>query len=43
MSIVDMASRLIRLVPKMAQQVDLVERGFELPINAGSRLRPQRD
>jgi hypothetical protein len=31
-------------VPKMAVLVEQVERGrFELPINAGSRLRPQRD
>jgi hypothetical protein len=38
------ASRLIRWVPKMAVLVEQVERGrFELPINAGSRLRPQRD
>lgn len=38
------AARLIRLVPKMAAQVDLAEQGrFELPINAGSKLRPHRD
>jgi hypothetical protein len=38
------ASRLIRLIPKMSIQSGLVDRGrFELPINAGSRLRPQRD
>jgi hypothetical protein len=38
------AARLIRLVPKMALQTDLAERGrFELPINAGSKLRPHRD
>jgi PIN like domain len=38
------AARLIRLIPKMAQQTDLAERGrFELPINAGSKLRPHRD
>lgn len=37
------AARLIRLMPKMAAQTDLVESGrFELPINAGSRLRPHR-
>jgi hypothetical protein len=43
MLIIEMASRLIRLVPKMAAQVNLVERGrFELPVNAGSRLRQQR-
>ena len=44
MSVEETASRLILLVPKMAAQVDLIERGrFELPINAGARLRPQRD
>jgi hypothetical protein len=38
------AARLIRLVPKMAAQTDLADRGrFELPINAGSKLRPHRD
>lgn len=38
------AARLIRLVPKMAAQVALADRGrFELPINAGSKLRPQQD
>jgi hypothetical protein len=38
------AARLIRLVPKMAAQTELAERGrFELPINAGSKLRPHRD
>jgi hypothetical protein len=43
MTIIDMAAGLIRVVPKMAAQVDLVERGrFELPVNAGSRLRQQR-
>lgn len=37
------AARLIRLVPLMAAQTKLVERGrFELPIK-GARLRPQRD
>lgn len=36
--------RLIRLFPKLCQQSDLAERGrFELPINAGSKLRPHRD
>lgn len=44
MTVEETASRLIRLVPKMVAQVDLIERGrFELPINAGARLRPQRD
>jgi hypothetical protein len=38
------AARLIRLIPKMATQSDLADRGrFELPINAGSKLRPHRD
>jgi len=38
------AARLIRLIPKMASQTDLADRGrFELPINAGSKLRPHRD
>jgi hypothetical protein len=37
------AARLIRLVPLMAAQTALIERGrFELPIK-GARLRPQRD
>ncbi|MFG1383936.1 PIN-like domain-containing protein [Xanthobacter versatilis] len=40
----EQAARLIRLMPKIAAQVDLAERGrFELPINAGSKLRPHRD
>ena len=43
-SVHETAARLIRLVPKMAAQTGLTERGrFELPINAGSKLRPQRD
>lgn len=38
------AARLIRLVPLMAKQVDIADRGrFELPIHAGSKLRPHRD
>jgi hypothetical protein len=38
------AARLIRLIPKMAAQTDLADGGrFELPINAGSKLRPHRD
>jgi PIN like domain len=38
------AVRLIRLIPKMAAQADLADRGrFELPINAGSKLRPHQD
>ena len=37
-------ARLIRLVSIMAAQVALADRGrFELPINAGSKLRPHRD
>ena len=42
--VAETAARLIRLVPKMAAQVELTERGrFDLPINAGSKLRPHRD
>jgi hypothetical protein len=38
------AAWLIRLIPKMAAQTDLVDRGrVELPVNAGSKLRPHRD
>ncbi|MCZ7656612.1 MAG: hypothetical protein M5U07_01540 [Xanthobacteraceae bacterium] len=37
------AARIIRLIPKMAAQTELAERGrFELPINPGSKLRPHR-
>ena len=40
----EQSARLIRLIPKMAAQTDLAESGrFELPINAGSKLRPHRD
>jgi hypothetical protein len=40
----EQAWRLIRLIPKMAQQTEIAERGrFELPIRAGSKLRPHRD
>lgn len=43
-TVAETAARLIRLVPKMAAQTDLAERGrFELPINAGSKFRPHRD
>jgi hypothetical protein len=43
-SVDETAARLIRLVPKMAAQTDLAERGrFELPINPGSKLKPHRD
>ena len=42
--VAETTARLIRLVPKMAAQVDLAERGrFDLPINAASKLRPHRD
>jgi hypothetical protein len=42
-SVEETAARLVRLVPKMAAQTELAERGrFELPINAGSKLRPHR-
>jgi hypothetical protein len=42
-SVEETAWRLIRLIPKMAQQTDLAERGrFELPIRPGSKLRPHR-
>ena len=37
------AARLIRLVPLMSKQVEIADRGrFDLPINAGSKLRPHR-
>lgn len=43
-SVEETAARLIRLIPKIIAQVELAERGrFELPINAGSKLRPHRD
>jgi hypothetical protein len=43
-SVPETAARLIRLVPIMATQVAIADRGrFELPINAGSKLRPHRD
>lgn len=43
-SVEETAWRLIRLFPKMIAQTDLTERGrYVLPINAGSKLRPQRD
>jgi hypothetical protein len=42
--VAETAARLIRLTPKMAAQTELADRGrFELPINAGSKLRPHRD
>ena len=43
-SVPETAARLIRLVPLMAKQVDIADRGrFDVPINAGSKLRPHRD
>ena len=43
-SVPETAARLIRLVPLMTKQVDIADRGrFDLPINAGSKLRPHRD
>ncbi len=43
-SVPETAARLICLVPLMAKQVDIADRGrFDLPINAGSKLRPHRD
>jgi PIN like domain len=37
-------ARLILLVPKMASLLELQDRGrLDLPINAGSKLRPHRD
>lgn len=37
-------ARLIRLVPNMAKLVDLQDRGrIDLPINAGSKLKPHRN
>jgi hypothetical protein len=43
-SVEETTARLIRLMSKMAAQTELAERGrFELPINPGSKLRPQRD
>lgn len=42
--VAETAVRLIRWVPTMAKQVELTDRDrFELPINAGSKLRPYRD
>jgi PIN like domain len=43
-SVPETAARLIRLVPLMVKQVEIADRGrFDLPINAGSKLRPHRD
>ncbi len=43
-SVPETAARLIRLVPLMATQTSIAERGrFALPINANSKLRPHRD
>jgi hypothetical protein len=42
-SVEETAARLIRLMPKIVAQTGLAESGrFELPINAGSKLRPHR-
>jgi hypothetical protein len=44
LTVEEQAWRLIRLIPKMAQQTEIAERGrFELPIRASSKLRPHRD
>ena len=44
LTVEDSAARLIRLIPKLAAQTELADRGrFELPINAGAKLRPHRD
>jgi hypothetical protein len=43
-SVPETAARLIRLMPLMTTQTDIADRGrFDLPINAGSKLRPHRD
>jgi hypothetical protein len=43
-SVSETAAHLIRLVPLMAKQVDVADQGrFDLPINAGSKLRPHRE
>ena len=43
-SVPEMAARLIGLMPIMATQTEIASSGrFELPINAGSKLRPHRD
>ena len=44
-TVAESTARLIRWVPKkMAAQVELADRGrFELPIDAGFKLRPYRD
>lgn len=43
-SVPETAARLIRLVPLMVKQTEIADRGrFDLPINAGSKLRPHRD
>ncbi len=42
--VAETAARLIRLVPKMASLVAIQDRGrIDLPINAGSKLRPHRN
>jgi hypothetical protein len=43
-SVSETAARLIRLMPLMITQTDIADRGrFDLPINAGSKLRPHRE
>jgi hypothetical protein len=43
-SVTETAARLILLMPKMADQMALAERGrFDLPVNAASRLRAHRN
>jgi len=44
LTVAETAVRLIRLIRKMAAQTEIAESGrFELPANAGSKLRPRRD
>ena len=41
LDVAETAARLIRLVPRMALQATLADRGrFDVPINAGSKFRP---
>jgi hypothetical protein len=43
-SVEEQAWRLIRLIPLMATQTDIAERGrFDLPMHPGSKSRPHRD
>jgi hypothetical protein len=42
--VAETAARLIRLIPVMALQSSIAERGrIDLPVNAGSKLRPHRN